>query len=231
MAEHFTYDDVDIYKEDAALFLPGRWLNTNCVHFGLRLLERQSHYVDGGGKGSLLMFDPSQVSFIRFQLESEDELSDFRVGNDVNSMRWVFIPVNNNASLFETGSHWSFLAYHVPSSTAIHLDSMRGANVEVAREIAKKMNLIVGIEMRKEPKFVSLSPSVCPQQHDGCNCGVYALLFADSVARVVLKGGTAKDDVLITGKEDVWTDLLKGIDGKSPQAYRDAVVETIKELW
>ena len=95
----------------------------------------------------------------------------------------------------------------------------------------KKMNLIVGIEMRKEPKFVSLSPSVCPQQHDGCNCGVYALLFADSVARVVLKGGTAKDDVLITGKEDVWTDLLKGIDGKSPQAYRDAVVETIKELW
>ena len=132
--EHFTYDDVDVYREDANLFLPGRWLNTNCVHFGLRLLEHESFYLDGKGKDSILIFDPSQVSFIRFQLESDEEMADFRGGNNVDSVRWIFAPVNNNESLFEMGSHWSFMAYHVTSSTAIHFDSMRGNNADVARK-------------------------------------------------------------------------------------------------
>lgn len=236
MSGHFTFDDVDVYHEEAALFEPGCWLNTSCVHFGLRLLEHERYYLDGGGKDRMLIFDPSQVSFIRFQLETEEELSDFREGNDVDGMRWLLVPVNNSKSLFESGSHWSFMAYHVPSSTGIHLDSMRGNNDEVAKGLLEKLNLTVSVKLRKEPKFVALSPSICPQQQDGCNCGVFLLLFADCLARAVLQGGddsviSTVENALIAGNSEVWNTVLKDIDGKSPRAYREAIVEKMKGLW
>lgn len=237
MSKHFSFDDVDVYREDAALFGPGCWLNTNCIHFGLRLIEHESYFLDSGGKGAVLIFDPSQVSFVRFQLETEEEMDDFRKGNDVDNARWLFIPVNNCQSLFESGSHWSFMAYHVPSSTGIHLDSMRGNNNDVAREILGKLNQTVSIKLRKEPKFVSLPTSICPQQQDGCNCGVFTLLFADCLARAILTGNVdstsdiVTEDTLVTGNLEAWASVLKDIDEKSPMVYREVIVEKMNSLW
>ena len=46
----------------------GRWLNTSCVSFLLRLLEKD-FFLTGQGKSRILLLDPSVVSFLRSNLK------------------------------------------------------------------------------------------------------------------------------------------------------------------
>jgi hypothetical protein len=232
MAKHFTYDDVDIYDEDVSLFSPGKWLNTNCIHFGLRVMEHEPFFIDGG-TDCIIALEPSIESFVRFQLETEEELDGFREGVDLDSKRWVFVPVNSHTSILQTGSHWSLLAYHVPSSTGIHMDSMNGANNQQATDLMNKLNKIVSAKSRKEPTFISLPPSVCPQQQDSFNCGVYLLLLTNSLARSIVASKDSAvdyDDNLVGGTPEVWTSVFAGIVSSSAGAYRSDMLKKIEHL-
>jgi Ulp1 family protease len=229
--KHFEFVGVDVYPEDVALFEPGRWLNTPCVGFLLKLLEEKDFFVAGQGGRRILLLDPSVVSFLRFQLESEEELDDFREGNDIDGTEWIFLPVNNASSLLEAGSHWSLLAYHVNTSIGIHMDSMRGSNDGPAKEILTKINNTVSLKMRGEPQLLSLSPSVCPQQREGYNCGVYSALFAESVARFVISREPAEiTNALFTANDDLWKEIFAFVTPDTPEMVRNAALSRARKL-
>ena len=229
MTDHFVLDDCDMYREDLALFQPGRWLNTPCVHFLLLLFQKKDFFV--GGARRILVFDPSQVSFLRFQLESQEELDDFRTGNDVDSAEWILLPVNNAASCQEAGSHWSLLAFHVLTTTGIHLDSMRGSNDGQARELLSKINQTLSIKLRREPTFLSLSSSVCPQQQEGYNCGVYTALFAECVAKYAMFCTSSEAmEALLKGELGVWKEIFSAITPESPSDTRKHAINRAQQL-
>ncbi len=228
---HFDFDEVDMYPEDVALFGPGQWLNTSCVGFLLKLLEHQDWFVAGQGRKRILLLDPSVVSFLRFQLETQEELDDFREGNDIDTAEWVFLPVNNANSLLEAGSHWSMLAYHVKTSIGIHMDSMRGSNNGPARETLSKINSAVSSKTRGEPKFFPLSPSLCPQQQEGFNCGVYSALFAECLAQFVVS--REPSDVATTlskATDGLWREIFASFTPDTPDTARKAAITRAREL-
>ena len=113
------------------------------------------------------------------------------------------------------------------------MDSMNGANNQQATDLMNKLNKIVSAKSRKEPTFISLPPSVCPQQQDSFNCGVYSLLLANSLARSIVASKDSAvdyDDNLVGGTPEVWTSVFAGIVSSSAGAYRSDMLKKIEHL-
>lgn len=105
-----------------------------------------------------LIPDPSQRSnpFVRARAE-EDSI--------------VIAPINDsNDAENGGGSHWSLLVVDKRQRTATHYDSCVGHNLRVARETARCFDKLLGASL----EFVQ--PSSVPQQTNGYDCGVHALM-------------------------------------------------------
>ena len=139
--------------------------------------------------------------------------------------------MNNAESLREMGSHWSLLAYNVGTSIGIHMDSMRGSNNGPAGDILRKINSTVSQKIRREPRLLSLSPSVCPQQQEGYNCGIYSVLFAECLARFLLS--RERIDVASTLSEAnncVWREIFAPITPDMPDTVRSTAISRARSL-
>ncbi|PWW75203.1 cysteine proteinase [Tuber magnatum] len=88
---------------------------------------------------------------------------------DVKKASHIFLPINDcrNPSIAEGGTHWSLLVVGVSDRVAFHYDSLSPANCGEAREVSKKLGVLLGFPLQ----FSDLEDT--PQQDNGSDCGVH----------------------------------------------------------
>jgi sentrin-specific protease 8 len=134
-----SYHDIDIYERDLCLLSPGEWLNDTCVSFCLKRCERAV-----GDQSRILLMDAAVVSFMRFQVDDEEEMEELAGNLGVASRAWILAPVNDCTHLGGSSSHWSLLAYHIQSGSSYHLDSSSQFNKKAAAMTAAKLSSLCG---------------------------------------------------------------------------------------
>lgn len=126
-----SFKDVDVYDRDAALFNNNEWLNDTCIHFCFACLEN--------GLSTVKLVDPAVVSFLRLQVEDDDEFEELALGLNIGDMEWLFLPINDNAGFGGYSTHWSLLLCHLASGQTFTLDSSRQSNFNSAKALLTKL--------------------------------------------------------------------------------------------
>lgn len=182
-----SFNDADVYARDLKLMRPGQWLNDACINICLRLLEAA---LEESIKHKILLMDPSVASFLRLQCSEDDEFQEVYTGNQLASKEYILVPINDNESFANSSSHWSLLIMHVPSLQFWHLDSHGSYNYSSAFAFAGLLVYCYRVSghvydnNRDEVpglKDLRFRQVPCPQQGNGYDCGVYVLMFAESL--------------------------------------------------
>lgn len=132
----FSYRDVDMYERDAALFNDGQWLNDSCISYCFRRIEDHISSSNQEMLKSILLVDPSVVSFLRTQCEEDEEFEDLRISLESDTKAWILLPVSDSQSFDTPSSHWSTLLCHRPTMSLLHYDSLGGRNLGSAQQLA-----------------------------------------------------------------------------------------------
>jgi Ulp1 family protease len=187
----FSYRDADVHLEDLVLFEDGQWLNDSCINFCFRRLE------DELNSNKVLLVDPCLVSFLRFQVDADEEFEELASGLGVKEKTWLLVPINDCSDLLGASTHWSLLLCNIESGYVAHCDSCGNTNFLSATKTTEKLCKLLGryhtiqsfrFQFIRFSSFFSklfsnrkLSVPVsirCPQQTNGYDCGVYTILFA-----------------------------------------------------
>ncbi|KAJ4344513.1 uncharacterized protein N0V89_012256 [Didymosphaeria variabile] len=136
-------------------------------------------------KAKIQLFAPSMATFLKHNETSicRDVLGQMPDLAE-NRTTHVFIPVNSDEktdhdldsyrpSDLSAGTHWSLLVISLIDNVAFHYDSLDGVNKKDA------MQLLTGIEaalpVPRTLRYVDMHDS--PQQPDGWNCGIFAIVI------------------------------------------------------
>lgn len=140
----FSYRDVDIYQRDAVLFNEGEWLNDSCLSYAFKRIEDKiSAATSSEVLKSILLVDPSVVSFLQLQCGDDEEFEDLRISLESDSKTWILFPVSDNQGFDSSSSHWSTLLCHRPTSSLLHYDSLGGRNLDSAQRLASKISRLL----------------------------------------------------------------------------------------
>jgi sentrin-specific protease 8 len=183
-AVRLSYHAAALYQEDIDLLRPGMWLNDNVMVFWMEYLQHDGH----AARRHVAFFHPGAVFMCLF--ERGTELADAFAGLRLAEHDLLLLPVNNNTdpTLAEAGSHWSLLSYERTTDTWVHWDSsLRGSsNLQVAHRVAEALAPLVTGGASSGGAGSQAVPVVrvgrMPQQANGSDCGVHALLVADVLA-------------------------------------------------
>merc|ERR1711888_225978 len=94
-----------------------------------------------------------------------------------------FINYNKNVEAQkEGGSHWSVLLYRKKENQFFHHDPVNNVNTKYANMMAKK---IKDIDSKISSTVIEIP---CPQQGNGYDCGLYAILYIKKIVEKILKG-------------------------------------------
>ena len=217
--------EFDLEREDVPLFSMGEWLNSRNIAFATCLLSIDyERNIDTETRENIHILDAHVVSWFRFCIEPEGYASYLSSNNTIHKKHWVLIPVNDCKSIFETGSHWSCLAYNIRKNYAIHFDSNHGGNNSAALHTLESIHKVLSTvtadtdtvtaaaaAMSSCPRCVHVPPSFCPQQSDGSSCGGFTLLFIDFVAKLLMQQTQTQS---VTSEQSL--DTYTGTEGDTP---------------
>lgn len=88
--------------------------------------------------------------------------------------------------------HRSLLVYDRVKQEFRHYDSSAGSNDPSATAAANLFARLLGLA--PNPSITSVP---CPQQNNGYDCGIYTLLFAEFITKVVNNGEALDNDVAV----------------------------------
>ncbi|KAF2441251.1 cysteine proteinase [Karstenula rhodostoma CBS 690.94] len=161
------------------------WLEDNVIHFWIQYLENEEMY--NFPKARIELFAPSMATLLKLNntavsrtiLGQMPDLAE-------NKTTHIFIPVNsdrvsdheygNNKSDSDqntAGTHWSLLVISLIDNVGFHYDSLDGLNSGDARDLLKGIE--AALPVPRTLRFVDMKDS--PQQTDGSNCGIFALVI------------------------------------------------------
>jgi hypothetical protein len=130
----FTFKDVDIYQHHADFFQPGQWLDDTCINLCFRCFENDSPVLEN----KVLLLDPAVVSFLRMQVDDEEEFEELLQGQHLLDHNWVFFPISDSGSFEQRGTHWSVVLLHVPTISFFYFDSCGEYSKKSAKQFVKK---------------------------------------------------------------------------------------------
>ncbi len=153
----------------------------------------------------------------------------------VPTVRVLLIPINDNNGdghmICGGGNHWSLLLvlvsithqnedegnqnlYNHHDEWYFHFDSSTGYNRSAARAVARRVNKIleIGFDVDDEDKsnlhrsqFAGVMECKSPQQRNGYDCGVHAIVTAEALATELLSHGAENETKSASRNEDAGT--------------------------
>jgi hypothetical protein len=156
------------------LFEEGQWLNDACINYCFRRIEM------GDQQSTILLMDPAVVSFLKIQVTDDEERAELAAGLGLQCREWVLAPVNDCDSFSSACSHWSLLLCHVSTGRMVHFDSNGRYNQEAARKTALHVSKLMGTAAWEPVR------AAVPQQTNGYDCGMYAVMFADRLRAALI---------------------------------------------
>lgn len=138
MTSLFTFKDVDVSSRQAGFLQPRQWLDDVCINLSFRLFEDNLP----NSERFIYMVDPSVVSFIKLQIDEEEEFDELWTSQSFGEYEWIFFPLSDSATLerINTGTHWSLLVFHVPTFSFFHFDSAGTYNQPACSSYVEKLS-------------------------------------------------------------------------------------------
>ncbi len=123
------------------LLSPGCWINDRIIHFCFRYFEHTQPILPD----SILLLDPTVVSFLCVCCTTSEEIEDFaRSGamKNVDTLEYVFFPCSDRMDFGSPSTHWSIVVYQVSTSKVFHIDSHNNYNQPSAHRIAEIIRIL-----------------------------------------------------------------------------------------
>ncbi|KAK9313356.1 hypothetical protein V1522DRAFT_406578 [Lipomyces starkeyi] len=184
------YYDVSVYKADFDNLRDDQWFNDNNLTFWYEYLERSEVYTSMEHPEDIILLRPSMVFLLA---QSTNPLDLKGVLPPLNSTRFIFLPINNNANvdLAEGGSHWSLLVVDTKKKTGYYYDTLEDINVQEAEIVAKKLAKLL------ECAKLTLYSMPTPQQTNGSDCGVMVCMLTSHVLQKIVDSESGDLDMHI----------------------------------
>lgn len=172
-----SYHDSLLCISDVSLLSGPFWLNDKIIGFCFEYFENE---LFKQAFGRIRFLNPSIVQLAK--LVDDSDVSSILQPLALQSCHLIFIPINDNSSLYPGGSHWSLLVCDKIEKTFFHFDSSGTGcwNDSSAQITSKKFNHFLGTS------FAMTSPP-CPTQTNGHDCGVFLIAIAQELANLYLK--------------------------------------------
>ncbi|KNC96532.1 uncharacterized protein SPPG_08120 [Spizellomyces punctatus DAOM BR117] len=219
------WHDIILYPEDVALLDDGQWLNDAIISFHYEWMERELFKNDP----AVLFMRPTMVALVSQSAEPVDALKGVLPPN-LNERAFVWMPINDGSGLKGGGSHWSLLVWHAGGNTFYYFDSLKGANVEFARQTAERITPLLKQEGQTAPGFEIVNT---PQQTNGYDCGIYVCSLTGYIGGHHLLPAVNNPEKLSSpefAKQALQDPALMRIDDAAVAAGRKFLKETIFKL-
>jgi len=234
----FSYHDIDIYESDAKLFQGRKWLNDSCISLAFKLLAERIITNDDASSSSssnmkkriLLFLNPMIVSFIRLQLDTQEEFEEFAASHNLYDHDWLLLPLNDSLSFEQPSTHWSLLLYHIPTGESLHFDPSAKYNSKSASHFVQTLH-----EFLPRTSLQVIEVTCCPQQSNSYDCGIYTILFAESLANYLQHNNNRNDDnnyisLLDTLKSADWLEVFRDVNLRTAIDCRQELRNTVDQL-
>lgn len=169
-----------------ALLLPNDYESREVLTLWHRYLENEE--MRNFPKARIELFAPSMATFLKLANDTavSRELLSQMPDLVENKTTHIFIPVNGdrrsdhdtdnvkfNGDQSSAGIHWSLLVISLIDNVAFHYDSLNSLNSNDARDLLQGIE--AALPVPRTLRFVEMQDS--PQQSDGWNCGIFALVI------------------------------------------------------
>jgi sentrin-specific protease 8 len=205
-----NYNDVCVYGRDYKLLkTDDSWLNDTIMQYQLVRLQE----VYAPHKHTLFLDPAVISFFMHQCEDLDEFIDFWNgCNNGFENSHRIVLPINDTMSssnknwCCDTGTHWSLLVLDIPNDTATsnlagyHFDSItQSGNYSSAQDVARKMQSL--FDMKNPQRNTSLETTntqshslnatmmeviqecVVPKQCNGYDCGVHALINAETIAR------------------------------------------------
>ncbi len=172
-----SHKSICLRKSDVSCFDDFRYLNDLSISFYYELLnEKFSKY-----ENEFILLDPSCVSTIFFD-DDLDDLKDCFGALDLDTRKYIFIPINDTIDKFAYGSgnHWALVFYCKTANTFYYMDSMKSF-IKSSNEICRKINLLIG----NSEKYILEEVNFEKFQQNTFDCGVFVLNFTEVILNFI----------------------------------------------
>ena len=186
--------NIPIRYKDLRTLSPGTWLNDEIVSFYMQLLQDRdkmllAHYTSSNQKNCVSMLPSHYFNhfFMNRLLDNENNSYNYsnvarftkRAKVNIFACSKVFIPINIS------NTHWTCCVIYITEKKIVYYDSMGGAGKRYVDAIMKyiqdehKDKLNTPLSDIADWKSIYGTRNGCPQQQNGCDCGVFTLVCCD----------------------------------------------------
>lgn len=211
----FVYKDANMYNCDLKSLDDYNWITDNIITYVIKKLLSPS---------LIILLDPAYISYLNYSCEDDDDYDGARKGLELSiESKYMISIIGNNESLFNHGSHWSLIFVIIDNASKnhkyYHLDSNNNMNHNIAIKTSKKVNIL----LNNNDNNVNVKSIKVPQQQNGYDCGIYALLYMEHLV--------SKINSIPNSITDIESYLFDGIfDIISSNDYRNALRSEINEI-
>mmetsp|Transcript_21851 Transcript_21851/g.70593 ORF Transcript_21851/g.70593 Transcript_21851/m.70593 type:complete len:224 (-) Transcript_21851:51-722(-) len=210
-----AYDDLVLRVGDALLLKqPTSWLTDPLVQLGFLRLEKETV----PNRTDVALLEPAVAMFLACTSPSDAAEQLGQMG--LKGKELVLLAVNDSQpqDIGVGGSHWSLLAMR--RGRWEHYDSLGSANARAAKRLSRALSEFFGLAANE--RVIEMAT---PQQRNGCDCGVHALLAAEAL----LSAEAASDDAVASeGRVPEWLRLACSPDNVS--GFRGRMLAFVEEL-
>ena len=171
------YQSTTIRNSDLFALQEPNWISDPIISFWYEFTQKEMVGYDKG----ILLINPALSQVIK--LADKSEMTKNLNAINAWQQEYLIVPINDNESDKQGGSHWSLLLYSRNLNEWYHFDTMNGFNTRHALKIAENLNQY--LEFNESPKLVEIS---CTKQKDNFNCGAFLLCFTREALTRILKG-------------------------------------------
>ncbi|KAI7834419.1 hypothetical protein BX661DRAFT_138513 [Kickxella alabastrina] len=174
-------NNTPVTARDLQTLMPGKWLNDEVINFYMQLIMGRSANAGGGKAASL----PKVHAFNTFFFSTLRENGYARVKRwtrriDVFAMDLVVVPVH-------LGVHWCCAIVDFGQRSIRYYDALLGENTECLELLMEYLRLESrdkrGGKVFDEQGWAMTCEKDIPRQQNGYDCGVFAVAFAEHIAR------------------------------------------------
>lgn len=185
-----AFGESEVTRENMACMRPGIWLNDEAINFYLALLhEREFRDAAAAKRAAPRVHFFSTFFYAKlFQEGGGYCYKNVARWTSAKKLKYCVLDCDLAVMPVHQGMHWCLAVLDLRARTVTYYDSLFGEDHDCVANLARWLDDEAADKGRKPlsplvRNWPRLYPKDIPQQKNGCDCGVFMLMYADWLAR------------------------------------------------